>query len=317
MKNRNIIILIIIFVMVAVFTTMMIFTGEGNSINESDINLKNYTYSELSFKYPETWQIKNSTKSSVIDKNYVDKLVNSNLGEISVNRQYLPSGYNIPKDFVPEEMNEAESNLKLKSSKKDKINGIEIYENDYTLKNNASTVVKELWVNKNNAVYSIILYGKNSNVMDIIKNNLKVDSKILNKNLVFGTVVIPKLDYNWNIRTDTVNAYSSVWHYNNSYYPGEKGSMGLLGHHTTYSKPFENLHKLVKGDKTYINDFLTQKRYTYEVASNDDIRYDYETNVIKFNKDDKELVMGTCWPPKYTSAERYCHSHLVNIDPLT
>jgi sortase A len=70
------------------------------------------------------------------------------------------------------------------------------------------------------------------------------------------------------------------------------------------------------GDKIYINDYLTQKKYTYTVVSNNDIRYDYETNVITFPAGSKELVIGTCWPPGYTAAERYVHCQLSSVDSL-
>ena len=69
-------------------------------------------------------------------------------------------------------------------------------------------------------------------------------------------------------------------------------------------------------DKIYINDFLTQKMYTYTVVSNNDIRYDYETNVIQFPAGSEELVIGTCWPPGSTAAERYVHCKLSSVDSL-
>jgi sortase A len=303
--------------MISIVTASIMFTGDHDFIDESNTNLKNYTFNELSFKYPESWVIGNkSSTNSGVDGSCIDKLINHEIGEIIINRQYIPSDYSIAEDFIPEELGESESKLKLTSKKKEKTDDMEVYENEYTLSNDSSKVVKELWINRNNAVYSIILYGNNSNVIDIIKSKIRISTKTLTKNPVFGTIEIPKLNYNWNIRSDTVNAYKSVYHYDNSYYPGEKGDIGLLGHHITYSAPFESLHKLVKGDKVYINDFLTQKKYTYEVTSNEDIRYDYETNPIQFKKGVKELIMGTCWPPGYTSAERYCYCKLVSIEPL-
>ncbi|MDR3291395.1 MAG: class E sortase [Methanobrevibacter sp.] len=316
MRNRNLIILTIMLVMISAVVAIMIFTGDNNTlVNE---NLENYTWNELSFQYPESWHIENSSnKSSSVDKSYFDKLINPKIGEIVINRQYIPSsGYNIPKNFIPEEINEGESKLKLTSNRKNKINDMEVYENEYVLKNDNSKVVKELWVNKNNAVYSIILYGNNSNVIDIIKNNIKISNKTLTKNPIFGTIVIPKLDCAWNIRADTVDAYNSVWHYTNSYYPGEKGSIGISGHHTTYSSPFNHLETLIKGDKVYINDFLTQKKYTYEVVSNYDIRPENDPSYVQFKKGEKELMLETCWPPGYIYEELYCHCKLVSIEPL-
>ncbi|MDR3222267.1 MAG: class E sortase [Methanobrevibacter sp.] len=314
MRKRTLIILTIMFVMIIAYT-IMTFTGDNVIVNE---NLENYTHNELSFQYPESWHVETiSNKSGGVNKSYFDKLINPNIGEIIINRQYIPSSeYNIPKNFIPEEINEDESKLKLTSNKKNKINDIEVYENEYVLKNDNSKIVKELWVNKNNAVYSIILYGNKSNVIDIIKNNIKISDKTLTKNPIFGTIVIPKLGCTWNIRTDTVNAYNSVWHYTKSYYPGEKGVMGISGHHTTLSAPFNHLETLTKGDKIYINDFLTQKKYTYEVVSNYDIRPANDPSYVQFKNGEKELMLETCWPPGYIYEELYCHSKLISIEPL-
>ncbi|MBI4813499.1 MAG: sortase [Methanobacterium sp.] len=301
----------------------------------ANIETKHYQNGEISFDYPANWQQVSGQGSQVVV--FKDPETGMN---VTVNRQVMPSGYNTTQDFVPEVIKESESNLKLTSSKKIDVNGKVGYDNTYQIQKNSSTVnQRELWVNANGALYSVIysypqegfkveslLKGQgsgNSAAFDAVKNSLKINSTKLADMPTFGTVSIPRLGVTWNIRSDTLNAMGAVYHYSSpdstlskSFYPGEKGSMGLLGHHTRYSAPFDNIDKLQIGDTVIINDYLTQKKYTYKVVSNNDIRYDYTTNVITFPAGIKELVLGTCWPEGFTAAERYTHCQLSSVDPL-
>jgi sortase A len=317
MQKKYLIILIVLLGIISIYMAIML---SDQSFDYSNQNLNNFSKEEISFKYPDTWELENSTVENSIANNYISKLTNPKENEsITINRQYNPPGHD-PKNFINEELKENESKLDLESNNKYTINNTDVYENTYKLKNDSSIQIRELWVYKNNAIYSIILSGKKSNIIDIIRNNLNIKTAQLTKNPIFATLAIPKLDvknikYIKNIRYDSVNE-DGVWHYDTSYYPGEKGTVGLLGHDVTHSAPFKNLYTLSKGDKIYINDFLTEKKYIYEVVSNDDIRYDYETNKIQFEKNDKGLIMGTCWPPGSMSAERYCHSKLISVEPI-
>lgn len=302
----------------------------------ANIETKHYQNGEISFDYPASWQQVSGQGSQLVA--FKDPETGMN---VTVNRQVMPSGYNTTQDFVPEVIKESESNLKLTSSKKIDVNGKVGYDNTYQIQKNGSTIdQRELWVNANGALYSVIysypqegfkvesllkgLKGsENSAAFDAVKNSLKINSTKLADMPTFGTVSIPRLGVTWNIRSDTLNAMGAVYHYSSpdstlpkSFYPGEKGSMGLLGHHTRYSAPFDNIDKLQIGDTVIINDYLTQKKYTYKVVSNNDIRYDYTTNVITFPAGIKELVLGTCWPEGFTAAERYTHCQLSSVDPL-
>lgn len=202
--------------------------------------------------------------------------------------------------------------------------------NTYQTKiNSKSVIIKELWLQKNNAIYSVIYksnlennsipffgYSYNPNEFDVIKNSIKVDNTKLKKSAIFSSISIPRLGVKWNINTDTVNVYNGVYHYGESFYPGQNGSIGLLGHHTTFSAPFNHIETLQKEDKVYIDDYLTQKRYVYEVINTSDIRYDYSTNKIKFYPNNRELILATCWPPGSTAAEIYIHCQLDSVEPL-
>jgi sortase A len=297
----------------------------GSAITET----KHYQSGEISFDYPANWQQVSVQGSQVVAFKDPESGMN-----VTVNRQLTPSGYKIPQDFVPVAVKEAESTLKLVSSKKIDANGNVGYDNTYQIQKNGSTVEqRELWVNTNGAVYSIIynypqegfkveslLKGfkgsESSSAFDVVKNSLKISSTKLPSNPIFGTVSIPRTGVTWNIRSDTVNAYNGVFHYTESAYPGEIGSVGLIGHHTIYSAPFNHVENIQVGDSVYIKDYLTQKKYTYKVVSNNDIRYDYTTNTIKFPAGSKELVLATCWPPTSTAAERYVHCKLSAVEPL-
>jgi sortase A len=127
-------------------------------------------------------------------------------------------------------------------------------------------------------------------------------------------LVIPKLGVDCYIRTDTVNAYNSVYHYPQSAGFGQPGEAGILGHRTTYSSLFKNINSLSPGDKVIIKDLTYKKIYTYEVTSNgNDIRYDYKTNPIRFALEgDSRLLLVTCYPPGAKSAAYITHTKLVS-----
>ncbi len=299
----------------------------------SHIDTEHYQTGEISFDYPSSWQqvkVEGTAKESQLVK-FKDPESGMN---VTVNRQVIPPKYRIPTDFVPEVMEDSSSNLKLVSSNRINLNGEEAYDNTYHIeKDNSKIEQRELWVKINGALYSFvftypqeefkiesILKGdegsKSGAKIDTVKNSLKIDSVKLSSMPSFATVSIPRTGVTWKIRYDSLNVYGAVYHYPQSAFPGEKGSVGLLGHHTLYSAPFNHVEKIIPGDKIYITDYLTQKRYTYEVVSNNDIRYDYETNVIQFPAGSKELVIGTCWPPGSTAAERYVHCKLSAVDPI-
>jgi sortase A len=322
----------IVFGIVIFAAIILAFTLPFGSAN--DIETKHYANGEISFDYPATWQEVSAQGSEVVAFEDPESGLN-----VTVNRQTIPSGYNPPDKFVPELTEESESDLKLLANDKIDVNGKEGYDNTYHVEKNGSTTEqRELWVNTNGALYSIIynypqedlevesfLNGESENdaAFEAVRNSLNIKNTTLTSMPSFATVTIPKLGVTWNIRDDTLNALGSVYHYSSSdsslpksFYPGEKGSVGLLGHHTCYSAPFDNIDKLQAGDTVIINDYLTQKKYTYQVVSNDDIRYDYTTNLIEFPAGSKELVLGTCWPEGFTAAERYVHCQLSSVDPL-
>jgi len=133
-----------------------------------------------------------------------------------------------------------------------------------------------------------------------------------------GELVIPKLGVDCTIRSDTVNAYNTVFHYTESVYPGQPGECGLLGHRTTYSEIFKNVGSLQINDKVILIDTVMKKKYIYSVTSNgDDIRWDYKTNPVRFAQEgEARLMLITCYPPGKKEAAYITHCKLVSTENI-
>ena len=180
-----------------------------------------------------------------------------------------------------------------------------------------------MWINKNDALYSIIYTTSNlrlnekSPEIKSFKEKLKpLTIPTLTKPEFWGEINIPTQNVTWKIRKDTVNEMGSVHQYPESFYPGQNGTMGLLGHHTRYSAPFENINLLNPGDQVIISDYLSQKKYIYEVASNGDIKADYKTNPVQFPAGTFELTLVTCYPPGFQEAAYMTHCKLKTVMPI-
>ncbi len=235
----------------------------------------------------------------------------------------IPTGYNISKNFTLNISDAYQPNFKFISHKTLNLNGTTAEENVYQLNGTGKTLQRtELWINKNQAMYSIIYTTSNLNLNDTspeiqaLTNNLTINNAKIPKTAVWGQLAIPTQNLNWNIRDDTVNMLGSVFHYSNSFYPGQNGTIGLLGHHTVYSAPFANINELKPGDHVIITDYLTQKNYIYEVTSNGDIKSDYKTNPVQYPAGTFELTLVTCYPPGLTEAAYMTHLKLVSVEPI-
>lgn len=145
-----------------------------------------------------------------------------------------------------------------------------------------------------------------------------LDPHYLASNYINAQLIIPKLYVTANIRSDTVNAYNSVYHYSESVMPGQNGECGILGHRTKYSGLFTKIASLAPGDQAIIKDFTQHKKYVYVVTSNgNDIRWDYKTNPIRFAQEGQpRLLIVTCYPPGRKLAAWITHFKLVSVSDL-
>ena len=307
----NYLIVAICVIIVGVAFTAVVFSGK-----EVKTNL--YQKDEISFNYPSTWVTNNQSQDSQI---VAFKDPKSNL-TVTVNRQLMPTGYKPSDNFIMN-ISENQSDFKFISNHTLNQNGNVIASNVYRMKINGKTIQRtELWINQNNALYSIIYttndldMNLNSPEISSVTRNLTIKNTTLPNTVVIGQVSMPSLGLNWNISDDTVNRYGSVYHVSNSFYPGQNGTIGLLGHHTRYSGPFNNTYQLKAGDQVIITDYLTQKKYIYEFTSNGDIKSDYKTNPVQFAAGTYGLTLITCYPPGYMEAAYQTHLNLVSVQPI-
>ena len=154
----------------------------------------------------------------------------------------------------------------------------------------------------------------NNNKINFQSNTIKPTE---NGNFIIGKLIIPRLGVDCSIRSDTVNAYNSAYHYPQSASFGQHGECGIMSHRTTYSALFRHLDSLRIGDKVIIIN-LKKTKYTYSVTSNGkDIRWDYKTNPITFTQSGKaKLLLVTCYPPGYEKAAFITHCKLISADHI-
>ncbi len=163
--------------------------------------------------------------------------------------------------------------------------------------------------------------------LNTYKNKTSAPVDILNPTITNGgstgsylnaQLIIPKLDVEGIIRSDTVNGYNTVYHYPESVNPGQSGECGLLSHRTKYSGLFGKLGTLKVGDTVIINDYTNSKKYVYKVTSNgNDIRWDYKKNPIQFDQTgESRLLLITCYPPGKKQAAYITHCKLVSTTSL-
>lgn len=338
---------------------LVIFAAVYMAINQEAT--KNFNDGEISFDYPQDWQMKPGGNPSIIASFYD---TNSGLN-VTVNKQVIPPGYQYPNNFIFNTTEAFNSGFRLLSHKIYDLNGDTAYDNIYYINSNGSIYLREeIWLQKNGNLYSIIYTHKESSFKplnaDLCKNiinippeedlkensanqlninyfdlkssmddtitrsgfevllkNFKVNSvSIPAKTPFMADVSIPAINVDWGVRPDTVNGYNSVYHYNESYYPSQDGMIGLLGHRSLYSAPFAKIDQLKPGDLVIISDYLTQKKYIYQVVSNGDIKWDYKTDPIKFPGGNTDLILVTCYPPGTTDAAWIVHCRLNYIEPL-
>ncbi|MEN6329502.1 MAG: sortase [Methanobacteriaceae archaeon] len=281
---------------------------------------------EVSFDYPSHWKQLNLSDSKVV------AFENPNSGlKLGVSSEVAPQGWVKPENFVNNLSESGEYGLKILKQEKIVINGTLAYVNTYEFKADQNiSQIKEVWLEKNNVIYSIIFINPSVAREGFLKNYLTSNQQEINMvlesfavhdsphpdNMVWGEISVPYQDISYKIRSNTVNEYNSVYHYPESSYPGYNGTIGLLGHHTVYSAPFAHIDQLKTGDLVRIKDYLTQKIYTYEVTSVGDIKWDYKYNPIEFPLGNPDLTLVTCWPPGTDRAAFMVHARLKSIEML-
>jgi sortase A len=290
-------------------------------LGESNVKTKHYESNDISFDYPQNWQIIYGLSASEI-VSFTDASSDLN---VTINKQSIPINYTHPSNFILKSAEAEQSGFKFISHSPLNLNGTEAHENVYQINMNGNTFqITEVWIQKNEALYSIIYTKKLISSTDnpekdqkfkVLLKTINIKNSATANTNMWGTLSIPTLNSNWNIRTDTLNSYNTVYHAP-SFYPGENGTVGISGHHTKYSAPFARINLLKVGDQVIINDYLTQKKFIYEVMNNGDIKWDYKTNPVQFPAGNSELTLITCYPPGFTEAAWMVHCKLKSVQPL-
>jgi sortase A len=129
-----------------------------------------------------------------------------------------------------------------------------------------------------------------------------------------GRIHMPSIhrDYVLAEGTDTATLRKGPSHYGDTPFPGQKGTVGIAGHRTTYGAPFNRIDKLDRGDHVLVE--MSYGRFTYRV---EDTRIVKPTALwVKRTVGYNRLILSACHP-KYSASERIVvFAKLVEAKPL-
>jgi sortase A len=116
-----------------------------------------------------------------------------------------------------------------------------------------------------------------------------------------GRITLPTQDRSYYLieGTDTADLRKGPGHYRDTPLPGERGTVAIAGHRTTYLAPFRKIDKLKHGDRIVLD--MTYGRFVYRVEATRIVK---PTQVsVKRRVGHDRLVLTSCHPP-YSAAER-------------
>jgi sortase A len=116
-----------------------------------------------------------------------------------------------------------------------------------------------------------------------------------------GKLEIPAIDVSEFVveGTDTANLRKGPGHYPDTPLPGERGTVAIAGHRTTYGAPFRKLNDLHRGDRIVME--MPYGTFVYRVQKTqivDDSAL-WVTRRVRYNR----LVLSACHP-LYSAAQR-------------
>jgi sortase A len=116
-----------------------------------------------------------------------------------------------------------------------------------------------------------------------------------------GRISIPRLDKKFVFvgGTGLESLKKGPGHYANTWLPGQKGTVGIAGHRTTYLAPFRRIDRMRKRDRIVLT--MPYGRFTYSVESMQVVS-PTRTTVLRSVGHDR-LVLTTCTPP-HSAARR-------------
>ena len=116
-----------------------------------------------------------------------------------------------------------------------------------------------------------------------------------------GKIVLPSIDRSYYVveGTRTKDLRKGPGHYSDTPLPGERGTVGVAGHRTTYGAPFRHIDDLRRGDDVRLE--MPWGTYVYEVERT---RIVAPTDVwVKRRVRYDRLILSACHP-LYSAAQR-------------
>jgi len=116
-----------------------------------------------------------------------------------------------------------------------------------------------------------------------------------------GRLAIPRLDREYFVieGTETEDLRKGPGHYEDTPLPGERGTVAIAGHRTTYGAPFRTIDQLDRGDAITIE--MPYGTFTYEVEKTKIVE-PTELSVLRKVRYDR-LILSACHP-LYSAAQR-------------
>jgi len=116
-----------------------------------------------------------------------------------------------------------------------------------------------------------------------------------------GKIELPSLDKSFFVveGTETEGLRRGPGHYADTPLPGDRGTVAIAGHRTTYGAPFRNIDKLAPGDRIVVS--MPYGRYIYRVETTKIVP---PTALwVKRRVSYDRLILSACHP-LYSAAER-------------
>jgi sortase A len=116
-----------------------------------------------------------------------------------------------------------------------------------------------------------------------------------------GRIEVPAIDLDMVVveGTDTSSLRKGPGHYPDTSLPGERGTVAIAGHRTTYLAPFRHLDQLENGDQVVLT--MPYGRFAYRVQRKQVVAPS-DTDVIR-DTSHQQLVLTAC-NPLYSAAQR-------------
>ncbi len=102
-------------------------------------------------------------------------------------------------------------------------------------------------------------------------------------------------------------------HYEPTSLPGQRGTVGIAGHRTTWEQPFRRIDELDPGDRVTVE--MAYGRFTYSVEKTRIVKPS-EVSVLAAARGRERLVLTACHP-LYSAAQRIVvFARLAEVEPL-